>query len=134
MKALINTTNTVRTIIMQVWLIVSHFAIYMVAAAKTTLWVGALGWVCLVYGISGSFNFSLVDLKVVAIIVLALSVFMALVRMIEVIVLVVRAHRLTAAGNNQKAMALDVEIKKHVYNVPGFTFHIAPVKEEVITK
>lgn len=134
MKSVINSLNSVRSFAMQVWLIVSHFAIYTVAAAKTTLWVGTLGWIVLVWNISGSFSFSLVDLKVVAIIVLALSVFMAFVRMIGVVILVVRAHRLTAAGNNQKAMALDCEINKHVYNVPGFTFHIAPVKEEVITK
>lgn len=134
MKSVIKSLNNVRSFAMQVWLIVSHLVIYTVQAAKTTLWVGTLGWICLVYGISGSFNFSWTDLKYVGIVVLVLSVIMALVRMIEVIVLVVRAHRLTAAGNNQKAMALDVEINKHVYNIPGFTFHIAPVKEEVITK
>lgn len=131
MKTLI---NAARTIAMQVWLIVAHLVIYTIQAAKTTLWVGTLAWVCLVYGISGSFSFSLSDLKYVAIIILVLSVFMALVRMAEVVILVVRAHKLTGAGNNQKAMALDVEIKKHVYNVPGFTFHFEPVKEEVITK
>ena len=134
MKTLINTTNTIRTIIMKFWLIVAHLVIYTVQAAKTTLWVGTLGWICLVYGISGSFNFSWTDLKYVGVIVIALSVFMALVRMIEVIILVVRGHKLTAAGKNQKAQEVDVEIKKHVYNVPGFTFHFAPVKEEVITK
>ncbi len=120
MKTLI---NTARSFLMQIWLIVSHFAIYTVQAAKTCLWVGTLAWVLLVYGVSGSFAFSLSDLKYVGIVVLALSVFMALVRMIEVIVLVVRAHRLTVAGKNQEAMALDYQINKHVYNVPGFTFH-----------
>jgi hypothetical protein len=123
MKSVINTVNNVRSVVMQVWLIVSHFAIYTVQAAKTCLWVGTLAWVCLVWGISGSFNFSLSDLKYVAVIVLVLSVIMALVRMIEVVVLVVRAHRLTVAGKNQEAMALDYQINKHVYNVWGFTFH-----------
>lgn len=131
MKSVINATNTV---VMQIWLIVSHFAIYTLAAAKTCLWVGAVGWVCLVWGISGSFNFSLVDLKYVGVFVLALSVFMALVRMIEVISLVVRGHKLTAAGKYQEANDLDLEIKKHFFNVPGFTFHFAPVKKEVTTK
>jgi hypothetical protein len=123
MKSVINSLNNVRSIIMQVWLIVSHLFIYVVVAAKHCLWVGAVAWICLVYGISGSFNFTLVDLKYVGIIVIALSIFMAIVRMAEVVILVVRAHRLTVAGKNQEAMALDYQINKHVYNVPGFTFH-----------
>jgi hypothetical protein len=134
MKSVINSLNNVRSIIMQVWLIVSHLFIYVVVAAKHCLWVGAVAWICLVYGISGSFAFSLVDLKYVGVIVLVLSVFMALARMAEVVILVVRGHKMTAAGKYEEAMALDCEIKKHVYNVPGFTFHFAPVKEEVITK
>jgi hypothetical protein len=134
MKTLINAVvNKVRSIVMQVWLIVSHFAIYTVQAGKTCLWLGAVAWVCLVWGISGSLAFSWNDLRYVAIIVLVLSVFMALIRMVEVISLVVRAHRLTAVGKNNEAMDLDIEIKKHVYNVPGFTFHFAK-EEEVTTK
>ena len=127
MKTLINSS---RTIAMQVWLIVSHLVIYAVVAAKHCLWVGTLAWGLLVYGISGSFSFSWTDLKYVGIVVLVLSVIMAFVRMAEVVVLVVRAHKLTAQGKSNEAMALDVEIKKHVYNVPGFTFHIAKVKVE----
>jgi hypothetical protein len=130
MKTLI---NAVRSFAMQAWLIVSHLVIYVVMAAKTCLWVGSVGYAVLVWNIGGSFNFSWTDLKYVGVIVLALSVFMAIVRMIEVIVLVVRAHRLTAAGKNNEAMDLDIEIKKHVYNVPGFTFHFAK-EEEVTTK
>jgi len=130
MKTLINATSS---IVMQIWLIVSHLAIYTVRAAKHCLWVGALAWVSLVWGISGSFNFSWTDLRYVTIIVLGLSVFMALIRVIEVVVLAVRGHKLTAAGKYEEAMALDCEIKKHVYNVWGFTFHFAP-DEKVTTK
>ena len=130
MKTLINATNTV---MMQIWLIVSHLVIYVVMAAKTCLWVGTLAWGLLVYGISGSFSFSLSDLKYVGVVVLVLSVFMALIRMIGVIITVVRTHRLTAAGKYEEAKALDCEIKKHVYNVWGFTFHVAP-EEKVTTK
>lgn len=123
MKSVINSLNNVRSVVMQVWLIVSHLVIYVVMAAKTCLWVGSVGYVCLVWNISGSLSFSWGDLKIVAVVILVLSVIMALVRIIEVIVLVVRAHRLTVAGKYQEAMDLDIEIKKHVYNVPGFTFH-----------
>lgn len=123
MKSVINSLNSVRSFAMQIWLIVSHFAIYTVQAAKTCLWVGTLGWIVLVWNISGSFNFSLVDLKVVGVIVIALSVFMAIVRMIGVIVLVIRAHRLTAAGKEQEARALDYQLQRDLFNVPGFTFH-----------
>ena len=120
MKSVINTS---RSFAMQLWLIVSHLVIYTYEAAKTCLWVGTLGWIILVWNISGSFNFNLSDVKVVAIIVIALSVFMALVRMAEVVILVVRAHRLTAAGKEQEARALDYQFHKHLYNVWGFTFH-----------
>ena len=123
MKSVINSLNSVRSFAMQIWLIVSHFAIYTVQAAKTCLWVGTLGWVVLVWNISGSFNFSLVDLKVVGVIVIALSVFMAIVRMIGVIILVIRAHRLTAAGKEQEARAFEYQLQRDFFNVPGFTFH-----------
>ena len=123
MKTLINSLNISRSIVMQIWLIISHLVIYTVAAAKTTLWVGTLGWVVLVWNISGSLDFNLSDLKVVAIIVLVLSVFMALVRMIGVVVLVIRAHRLTAAGKEKEARALDYQLQRDLFNVWGFTFH-----------
>jgi hypothetical protein len=118
MKTLINAINS---IVMKFWLIVAHFAIYTVQAAKTCLWVGTLGWVCLVYGISGSFNFSWTDLKYVAIIVLVLSAVMALIRMIGVIITVVRAHNLKVQGKTSDA--LEYEINRNVYNIWGFTFH-----------
>ena len=123
MKTLINSLNVSRSFVMQVWLIISHLVIYTVAAAKTTLWVGTLGWVVLVWNISGSLDFNLSDLKVVGIIVIVLSVFMALVRMIGVVVLVIRAHRLTAAGKEKEARALDYQLQRDLFNVWGFTFH-----------
>jgi hypothetical protein len=123
MKSVINSLNNIRSFAMQLWLIVSHLVIYTYEAAKTTLWVGTLGWVVLVWNISGSIQFSWIDLKVVAIIVIALSVFMAIVRIIGVIILVIRAHRLTAAGKEQEARALDYQLQRDLYNVWGFTFH-----------
>lgn len=130
MKTLI---NAIRTVILQIWLIVSHLVIYAIQAAKHCLWVGALGWIVLVYGISGAFQFSWGDLKIVAVVVLVLSVFMALIRMIEVIILIVRGHKLTAAGKHKEAKDLDLELNKNLFNIPGFTFHFAP-EEKVITK
>ncbi len=118
---------------MLVWFVVAHIAIYTVQAAKTTLWVGTLGWIVLVWNISGSLAFSWGDLKIVGIIVIVLSVFMALVRMISLIILVVRANRLAAKGLQDKARDLEPEFNRNVYNIPGFTFHFAK-EEEVTTK
>jgi hypothetical protein len=133
METLINVLNSVRSVIMLVWFVFAHITIYTVVAAKTCLWVGLIGWVVLVWNISGSLAFSWGDVKIVGIIVIVLSVFMALVRMISLIILVVRANRLAGRGETEKARDLEPEFNRNVYNIPGFTFHFAK-EEEVTTK
>lgn len=133
METLINVLNKVRSFAMMIWFVIAHMSIYTVVAAKHCLWVGTLAWGLLVYGISGSINFSVTDLKYVGIIVLVLSVFMALVRMISLITLVVRANWLAGRGQTEKARDLEPEFNRNVYNIPGFTFHFAK-EEEVTTK